>query len=148
MFQTKTYNGLSIVISPDILNRKWLIEDSHISENPFLVVFDASGKIFSGSIFGGKQWRIENNHLIILDDNNYVKYTSVEEENDRQILLYSLETQKTVKLSFDGFLDWEKLLENQTLKENSQPHYRNPSQVQKVTGGKIIRYKKSESESE
>lgn len=146
MFQTKTYNGLSIVISPDILNKKWLIEDIHISENPFLIVFDVSGKIFNGSIFGGKWWRIENHHLIILDDNNDLKYTSIERENDRQILLYSLETQKTIKLSFDGFLDWEKLLENRKLEEKPQPHYRNPSHVQKITGGKIIRYKNTKSE--
>lgn len=146
MFQTKTYNGLSIVISPDILNRKWVIEDGHISENPHLIVFDASGKIFNGSILGGERWRIENHYLIILDDNNDVKYSSIEGGNDRQIFLYSLETHQTIKLSFDGFLDWEKILENQKSEENSQPHYKNPSQVQKITGGKIIRYKKHKSE--
>lgn len=145
MFQTKTYNGLSIVISPDILSRKWLISCNNISESPFIIVFDASGKIFNGSIFGGKQWRIENHRLVIMDDNNDVKYISIEGKNDREIFLYNLETQQTIKLSFDGFLDWEKLLENQKSEENLQPHDGNPSQVQKITGGKIIRYKKYES---
>ncbi|WP_349934907.1 hypothetical protein [Acetobacter sp. A11-2] len=142
MFQTKAYNGQPIVISPNILDRRWLIMDTLAGGKPLLIVFEASGRVLNGSLWVGKQWRIENHHLIILDKEGNVKYRSLQVYEDKEILLYDVEGRKEIKLLFDGFFDLENLLKNQKSREVVQPHSKNFNHIQTISGGKIIRYER------
>lgn len=76
MFETRTFSGQGLIVSPPISGKFWCMGSSNSNQNNYFV-FDSSGRITGLENAEEKYWCIEQHKLLVLDENKEIIWKSI-----------------------------------------------------------------------